>query len=79
MSSHHLQVVARRCFAGGNRTELQLHTRKRKYTLNRSQFWGLTLREKVYIMQHVNLFLDGVVHGGESGVTSPLLARNPDV
>jgi hypothetical protein len=79
MCSRHLQVVAKRCFAGGNRTELQLHTRKRKYTLNRSRFWGLNLREKVYVMQQVNLFLDGMVHGGESGLMSPLLACNPDV
>jgi hypothetical protein len=66
-------VVAERCFAGGNTTELQLLTRNRKYTLNKSPFWGLTLREKVYVMQQVNLFLDGIVHGGEGGLTMPLL------
>jgi hypothetical protein len=79
MSEHHLQVVAKRCFAGGNTTELQLITKNRKYTLNKSPFWGLTLREKVYVMQQVNLFLDVMGHGGESGMTMPLLVCNPDV
>jgi hypothetical protein len=58
---------------GGNTTELQLHTKKRKFTLNRSRFMGLTLREKVYAMQQVNLFLGNIDDAGESGMQQPLL------
>jgi hypothetical protein len=65
--------VAERCFTGGNTTELQLHTKEQKFTLNSSPCFGLTLREKVYAMQQVNLFLGNMGDAGESGLRQPLL------
>jgi hypothetical protein len=65
--------VAEKCFVGGNTTELQLHTKEQKFTLNRSPSWSLTLREKVYVMQQINLFLGNMADAGESGLRDPLL------
>jgi hypothetical protein len=44
------------------------------YMLSRTDFRGLTLREKVFVMQQINLFVAKVSDGGESGGDSSLLA-----
>lgn len=51
------------------------------HTLNKADFRGMSLREKVFVMQQVNLFLERLIDGGEASgggddIHSPLLLRS---
>jgi hypothetical protein len=44
------------------------------YLLSKASFGGLTLREKVFVMQQINLFVAKLNDGGESGRDKTLLS-----
>lgn len=58
-------------------TKLLLRTASRTHTVSALPWHGLSLRDKVGVMRHVNLFLAANADGGEAGsgasVHSPLL------
>jgi hypothetical protein len=58
-------------------TTLRWEASGQAYMLSKVSFGGLTLREKVFVMQQINLFLanlrDGGENGGDSTLLSPLL------
>jgi hypothetical protein len=55
-------------------TTLRWEASGQAYPLSKSYFGGLTLREKVFVMQQINLFLANVHDGGENGGDGTLLS-----
>jgi hypothetical protein len=81
-SSHVLLVTALACMQidssvgvdGRVTTALRWKAAGQAYLLSEACFGGLTLREKVFVMQQINLFVANLCDGGENGGDNTLLA-----
>jgi hypothetical protein len=55
-------------------TALRWEAAGQAYLLSKAYLRGLTLREKVFVMQQINLFVANLCDGGENGGDSTLLS-----